>query len=112
MLTNFWRIAMLKNVKPPLIPRPDPFPPLSVDTWLTYWVYEFELDTSLLTGYTEATKHHTDHLEELVKVSTSFTELKAELINFIKERRMFLKDVDDKWDGDQPERWGFPPHSL
>jgi len=80
-----------------------------VDTWLQYFHGEYNSDTSLLTGHIDATQQISEGLAKIVETTKSYDELKTELLKFIKERRDFKKDVDDKWNSNHPEQWGFPP---
>ena len=48
----------------------------------------------------------------IVEKATNFDDLKSKLLQYTKERRAFLKGVDDKWNTDTPENWGFPSNSM
>jgi len=88
--------------------KPAPGISLTVDNWLPYWQLEMEYDTSVMTGYTLATDRDADTLEKIVNSAQNFDELKSELLKFIQGRKDFIADVDEKWNGPNPERWGFP----
>lgn len=88
--------------------KPDPGIPLTVDNWMPYWQLEMDYDTSIMTGYLMSSDRDATGLEKIVNSANSFDELKSEILKFIQERKDFYKDVTDKWDGPNPERWGFP----
>ena len=82
--------------------------PLTSRNWLPVWQLEMGYNTSILTGHLSSSHRTACGLEQIVKAAKDFDQLKSELLKFIQERKDFVKDAEDKWDGPNPERWGFP----
>jgi len=88
--------------------KPEQSEPLTKDNWLGYWINEIHQDATFLIGHQDGNDRITCGLEKILKQAQDFDQLKAELLKFIQERKEFSKDLEEKWDGDTPEKWHLP----
>jgi hypothetical protein len=84
------------------------FTPLTKRTWVKKFKTEFEGDTSILTGYMECVDRQNPVLEKMVKTAKTFEELKEQILNFTKEQGDLVREMRQKWDSPEADKYGFP----
>ncbi|AEW02345.1 hypothetical protein A4D02_30815 [Niastella koreensis] len=102
MLIAIWRDIMAGKKKSKV------FTPLTKRTWVNKFKSEFEGDTSILTGYMECIDRQNPVLEKMVKTAKKFEELKEQILNFTKDQGDLVKEMRNKWNSPQADKYGFP----
>lgn len=69
---------------------------------------ELNYDSTMLLGYMECASLSAAALIRILEVAKDFDDLKKQVLEFAKEQQALVRDIDKKWQGDDPEKYDLP----
>ena len=82
---------------------------LTKDNWSGYFNNSIAQNETFFLGHLDGSDRITATLEKMVHQCKTFYELKNELLKLILTQKDMSADIDEKWHGDEPEKWGLSP---